>query len=96
MNKEKCFICDTEPKHKFQDCMSTSCGCQCVQEIYLSANTQEDGISPQHPKFLEVDQQEVMEVLNWEHEIRNFNKIDKSEWIKTKKDHRLKINRRKR
>lgn len=88
----KCHVCRTLKDHKFSQCLSVECLCQCVREIYkMSQNLNEDDIAVEHPLFLEVSAPEVLSLPNKDWEIQNFSRVQKSEWIdKEKKDGRRK------
>lgn len=82
----RCNVCRIKKDHRFAECLSSKCECQCVSQIYkLPKNENQDDITSEHPLFLEVSAPEVMALDNWEHTIRNFNHIKKEEWIDLKK-----------
>lgn len=92
----KCFSCATASiKHSFSICMAADCSCPCINEIYrMYKNNRQDDIKLVHPKFLKVDNEEVKELPSVDKEIAKFNRVDKKEWVKKKKDKRFKRKKR--
>lgn len=91
MKQNKCFVCSMKKNHHFVDCISANCFCPCIDEIYqMYKNNRQDEIKPVHPKFLKIDNEEVKELPNQDKDIKEFVKIKKSEWVKKKRDKRLK------
>lgn len=91
----KCFICETKAGHSFSECLSISCNCTCVSQIYkMRTNKREDDIKPVHPKFLSINPLEVKELPNQDLAIKEYNRIDRREWLPKKKDKRFKVKRK--
>jgi hypothetical protein len=92
----KCYICRSNPKHTFNDCMSSSCSCLCVQELYLfPKNELIEDIPDASPKFLKIHNVEIKKLPDLAKAVTQFNKIDRGEWLPKKKDKRF-TNKRKR
>src|SRR5579863_1505805 len=92
----KCFICRTNPKHGFSDCVSSSCTCSCVQEIYLrQKNELPEEVQEDSPKFLKIPNVEIKKLPDLAKAVTQFNKIKRGEWLPRKKDKRF-TNKRKR
>lgn len=87
MNSVKCPHCVEAPiDHPFKICQSAECFCPCIKQIYeLKTNTRHDRPKDEHPHFLQISNSEVVELPNREHEIRNFSRVNKAEWIREKK-----------
>ena len=84
--RDKCYNCDRLKEHSFNQCLSENCLCSCVEQIRkLYTNSREDEIKESLPPFMKISHPEMMALPNREHEIRNFNHIDKNEWLKPKK-----------
>jgi hypothetical protein len=91
----KCYICATKKNHHFVDCMGENCNCLCINEIYsMYKNNRQDDIKPVHPKFLKIDNAEIKDLPDLAKEVSEFGRIDKTEWIKVKKDKRFKSKRK--
>jgi len=89
----KCYAC-WKPGHKFSDCLSETCTCSCVREIYLMpSNQQEDTVAIGNPKFLKIDNVEIKNLPDLAKEVTEFNKINKEEWVPGKRDRRFKRKR---
>jgi hypothetical protein len=87
----KCYNCSTLEEHLFSQCLMADCSCPCVNQIYkMRANQREDEIKPVHPSFLSISTVEVKKLPNQDKDIKEFCKVKRSEWIKTRKDRRFK------
>ena len=81
--------------HKFKVCLSEKCQCPCVSQIYkMGENLQEDDVRIVHPKFLSINPLEVKELPCQDLEIKEYNRIDKSEWLPKRKDKRFRAKRK--
>ena len=91
----KCHNCLVKPlNHKFKICLSETCQCPCVNQIYkMGENLQEDSLRIIHPKFLNITPVEVKKLPNQDLAIKEYNRIDKDEWLPKKKDKRFKRKR---
>ena len=87
----KCYNCETKKaSHKFSCCLSATCSCPCVNQIYkMGENLQEEGMRIIHPNFLAIDNAEIKTLPNQDKDIKSFNEIRKDEWLPKKKDKRF-------
>jgi hypothetical protein len=91
---DKCFICRTRATHRFNDCVSATCSCQCVSQIYtFPKNELAEEVPDDSPKFLKINNVEIKKLPDLAKEVSRLAKIDKHEWIKTKIDRRFKSKR---
>jgi hypothetical protein len=80
--------------HKFNDCVSASCSCACVREIYLRPkNELVEEVPDDSPKFMKINNVEIKKLPDLAKEVSRLAKIDKHEWIRSKKDRRFKSKR---
>ena len=88
---QKCFICRTRTTHKFNDCVSATCSCPCVQEIYsFPKNEMVEDVPDDAPKFLKINNVEIKKLPDLAKAVSRFVKINKHEWLPRKKDRRFK------
>jgi hypothetical protein len=91
---DKCFICRTRVTHRFNECVSATCACICVQEIYTTPkNELIEEVPDDSPKFLKINNVEIKKLPDLAKEVSRFVKIDRHEWTKHKKDRRFKSKR---
>lgn len=82
MNKDVCYRCSISPAgHPFSFCMTATCLCACVGQLKNFCNPNQDDISTEHPRFLEINHKEALNLPVYEHQIADFNKVNKSEWL---------------
>ena len=92
---EKCFICKSNLKHTFSDCVSSTCSCACVQEIYLlPKNELSEDVQDESPKFLKIPNVQIKKLPDLAKLVTGFNKVNKKEWLSHRKDKRF-TNKRK-
>jgi hypothetical protein len=90
MESSKCFICETKKEHKFSECISVKCQCNCVQALQsMYVNNRVEDIKPVHPKFLKIENGKIKDLPSVDKEIAEFNAIRKDEWLPKKKDKRF-------
>ena len=91
---QKCFICRTRTTHRFNDCVSATCSCPCVQEIYLfPKNELIEEVPDDSPKFMKINNVEIKKLPDLAKEVSRLAKINKHEWLPHKKDRRFKSKR---
>lgn len=91
----KCFICRTNPKHIFNDCVNFTCVCPCVQAIYsLPKNELLEDVASDSPKFLKIPNVEIKKLPDLAKIVSKFNKVKRGEWLPQKQDKRF-TNKRK-
>ena len=91
----KCYGCLSKPTHRFSDCLSETCACTCVREIYSTAkNLRIEDVSKMSPKFLRIDNVEIKTLPDLAKEVTEFSKIDRNEWLPVKRDRRFKRRKR--
>ena len=93
----KCYSCSHKLNHKFSDCLSEKCLCQCVKELYNSPkNDNEVDVSAMSPKFMKIGNAETKALPDMTFEVSAFNRVRKEEWLPVKKDNRFTSKRKKR
>ena len=86
MNNFKCHACWTKPEHRFSECLSVECCCQCVREVYSKGpNLVPEDVAADSPNFLKINNVEIKGLPDATAEVKEFNKIDRSEWLPKKK-----------
>ena len=92
---DKCFICRTRATHRFNDCVSATCSCQCVSQIYtFPKNELIEEVPDDSPKFLKIPNVAISKLPDLAKFVTRFNKVNKKEWLPKKRDKRF-TNKRK-
>lgn len=91
----KCYICRSNPKHQFKDCVSATCSCACVQELHsFPRNELVEDVPNDSPKFLKIPNVEIKKLPDLAKIVTQFNKVDRGEWLPKREDKRFKSKRK--
>ena len=92
----KCYSCSIKLNHKFSDCLSAECFCQCVKELYnFPTNNNEVDVSITNPKFMRIGNAETKALPDMTFEVNAFHRVRKEEWLPKTKDGRFTSTRKK-